>query len=389
MPNKKETGNRCELGGRELRSGSLRTVRLADSTVEITRAAHDGPRVRRLVLTMPCDVRVELLPTKGLSVGEFRVGGRHVFWDPPFDRIIDPDELDLSGMMLINGEKLPGFRWVENFTGGVELLGLRNWGMPTVDPRSGELLPIHGTASNIPVSGVVCEVTGASATVRARFTMRDGRSRRGEGPRCWYERGNPLWEIARTITVRCDPEVSMTILDTITNRSDKPCSPDWGYHVQFRAEDGARLVIPSEVTTVRRGGKVPADFDVWRRGERAGPRRERGYLHKGCPLNKCAALGSVVSGEVLYRDGARTTFLIPAAPYVQSWFSSGGSGADEFALPEDPNADFMKKPWNGFGPEIGASALDHDGDVDPSVIVPILRPTETLTLGMKFTPQFP
>ena len=380
--------DRCVFRGSELRSGPPQTVQLADSTIEIVRSQHDDPGVRRLLLTMSEDIRVELLPTKGLSVGEFRVGGRQVFWDPPFDRIVDPDELDLSGSMLINGEEMPGFRWVENFTGGVELLGLQNWGMPAVHPETGELLPIHGTASNVPVDSVECSVAGSAIVIKSTFMVRDGISHEGQDSRPWYERGTPVWEVARTVKVRRGPEVSMTILDAITNHSNEPGTPDWGYHIQFRAEDGARMVIPSGAVSVRGGGDLPQDFEVWRGGEPTADRQERGYILKGCPAHRHPDLERVINGEVRYREGARVDFSIPAAPYVLSWFSSGGSGCGEFALPENPEANFMKKPWDGLGPEIGASALAHDGDVDPSVPIPILRPGETITLGLEFTPRF-
>ncbi len=337
---------------------------------------------------MPGDVRVELLPTKGLSVGQFRVRGRQVFWDPPFDRIVNPDELDLSGLMLINGEEMPGFRWVENFTGGVELLGLQNWGMPAVNSETGELLPIHGTASNVPVDSVECSIAGSAVIFRSVFMVRDGAPSNARDSRPWYEWGTPLWEVTRTVKVSRDPEVSMTILDAITNRSEMPGTPDWGYHIQFRAEDGARMVIPHGAASVRGGGDLPRDFEVWRSGEPTAERQERGYILKGCPAHHHPDLGRLIHGEVRYREGARVEFSVPAAPYVQSWFSSGGSGCGEFALPEDPGRNFMQKPWDGLGPEIGASALDHDGDVDPLVRIPTLRPGETLRLGMEFTPRF-
>ena len=374
--------------GSELRSGPPQTFQLADSTIEITRSQYDDPGVRRLLLTMPEDIRVELLPTKGLSVREFRVRGRQVFWDPPFERIVNPEELDLSGMMLINGEEMPGFRWVENFAGGVELLGLQNWGMPVVHPETGELLPIHGTASNVPVDSVECSVVGSATVIKSTFTVRDGISRDAQDSGSWYERGTPLWEVARTVKVSREPEIAMTILDTITNRSDMPGTPDWGYHIQFRPEDGARMVIPSGAVSVRGGGDLPQDFEVWRGREATAGRQERGYIHKGCPAHRRPDLGRVINGEVRYREGARVGFSIPAAPYVLSWFSSGGTGCGEFALPEDPGTNFMKKPWDGLGPEIGASALDHDGDVDPSVPIPILQPGEKTTLGLEFTPRF-
>jgi len=67
-----------------------------------------------------------------------------------------------------------------------------------------------------------------------------------------------------------------------------------------------------------------------------------------------------------------------------SWFSCGGAEDDEFLLPD--GSKWLHRNWDGVGPEIGASPLDHDGDVDPEVEVSELDPGESTSLNILIEP---
>jgi hypothetical protein len=84
------------------------------------------------------DLTIELLLSKGLSVGEVFYQKQPVFWKPPAG-LPDPEPLDLiSGEIMINGKTMKGFTYLKTFMAGIEFYGLRNWGMPRVDKHTGE-----------------------------------------------------------------------------------------------------------------------------------------------------------------------------------------------------------------------------------------------------------
>jgi hypothetical protein len=381
--------NSLSFSSAELRSGPAQVHTLSDVEIRTYRTEKDAKLVRRMGVRLPGDISAEFLLTKGFSIGAFTVDGRPVFWDPPYDGLLDPDSLDLRASMLINGVPMPGFQYVRNFAGGIELLGLQNWGMPVADQTTGELQPLHGEAANIPVEFVEIAVESSSVVFTAGFTLR-GVSYVDDKGKPWYARGEPLWQVTREIRISSDQlSASMHILDSFANLSDKRRKPDWGYHFQFYAEDGARLEIPHRTAAIRGGGELPPEFDTWRPALDPQKRVERGVIYKNCKTRTAADGSRTIPGRVCYADGRVVEFSLPEAPYVQGWFSCGGSESSELKLSDQLGNDpIMQKPWNGLGPEIGSSALDHDGDVDASVIIPEIEPGEATTLSISIEPQW-
>lgn len=210
----------------ELRTGPPREESLGSATVKLYQKPQDAKDVRRVMMAWPKGF-VDLQPTKGLTVGAYEHRGWKPFWEPVRLGIISPEEDDILGDVLIHGERTHSLRWIENFAGCIELLGLSNWGMPYDDPGEGVVLPLHGEASHIPLSVL-------------------------------------------TVTL--------------------------------------------------------------------------------------------------------------------SWFSAGGKGSLEFALPESPDESLIPVPWDGMGPEIGVSPLDHDGNFDPQIAHPPLAPGEKLALYFRVAP---
>ena len=89
--------------------------------------------------------------------------------------------------MFINGEQLSGFRWIETFTGGIEMCGLNNWGMPFTDKKNKTLLSLHGEVSNIPVNNIYVEISGSGLEIIGTFHFR---TFKGNNSVPWYKRGN-------------------------------------------------------------------------------------------------------------------------------------------------------------------------------------------------------
>ncbi|MFW5975981.1 MAG: DUF4432 family protein [Alkalispirochaetaceae bacterium] len=373
-----EEGLTISLEEAELRTGTVRKESLGPITVELYRKKEDAADVRRVAVAWPGG-SIDLLPTKGLTVGSYEHNGWKPFWEPVRPGIVSPERDDLLGDVLVHGERTKSLRWLENFAGCIELLGLTNWGMPYHDPSQDVVLPLHGEASHIPAAGLTILLREPFVAVSGSFAVNNGWWRELDRSKPWYQRGEKAWKVTRNILIDTQSG-ELQGIDEIENVGEEAMVPDWGYHFQFRAAPGAELRIPSRSVESRFSDSVEEDFRVWRPAEDPKERVERGYIHKGLVLEPGPLGGDVVRGEAVYPDGEKTLFTIPAAAYTLSWFSAGGKGSLEFALPESPEESLIPVPWDGMGPEIGVSALDHDGNVDPTVPHPPLAPGERVTL---------
>jgi len=362
----------------QLRRGEERKELVGDTEISLYRKEEDAPDVRRVQVSWK-DGALHLLPTKGLSIGRYQHGPWNPFWKPVRPGLISPDAENLLGTVLVKGEPVQSLRWLENFAGCVELLGLSNWGMPLPREQDKVALPLHGEASHIPVTSMKISVGQHAVFVQGTFTVNTDWWKEGQSATPWYQRGNPTWRVDRSILLRLHTP-SMEFVDTLTNLARQPRVPDWGYHLQLRAEPGAELRIPSTNVSKRFSGNVERDFKTWKPAQNPAERFERGYIHKGLKVEKSPLRTPVVQGTATYPSGRNTRFVMPAAAYTLSWFSCGGRDSLEFALPESPKESLLPVAWDGMGPEIGVSSLDHDGDVDPAVSHEPVEPGEAVRL---------
>jgi hypothetical protein len=336
-------------------------IKHAGFEVALEHRSQDPDGVNRVLLSQK-DMTVELLPSKGLSVGEAFYRGRPIFWEPPAG-LFDPDELELeSDEIRWQSRPQPGMVYIKTFTGGVELLGLDNWGMHYIDPKTGEVHVIHGQVSHIPVEQVSLTISDRGLSVQGSFTVR---SFKGDPSLPWYERGEPLYEVTKSVVLkRGRPALWLT--DTLTNISAEPLAPDWGYHVTLRPEKDAELIVPSKVIENRDGGAVPPDHETWQPSKEEGVRVEVGIIHKALQVTPNAFGDSDgVRSLLVYPDGTGIAVTIPPVPYFQTWFCAGGAHTQEFTYRD--GTPVLTKNWDGQGIEFGSSSLDHDGNVDPGV----------------------
>lgn len=160
------------LNCRDLTKNPENRLTLGDFDVILRHRAGEPEQANRLEARCG-DFSVELLPSKGLSVGEAFAGERPLFWEPPVD-LVNPDTLDLAGTEVWrNRQPAPGMAYIKTYMGSIEMLGLSNWGMPYTDPDTGRFHILHGEASNIPaetvdvtVSGAQLQMQGSSGTER-------------------------------------------------------------------------------------------------------------------------------------------------------------------------------------------------------------------------------
>jgi hypothetical protein len=311
-------------------------------------------------------------PTKGLSVGQLWYNQQPVFWEAPAG-LIPPGQFNpLQEDICINGKVAPGFSFLKTFASGIELYGLKNWGMPRKDP-DGKLLPLHGETSNIPVKEIELWLDNNDLIILGTFEYR---SFRGDEMKPWYERGDVLYMISRTIRISNAGKIEVS--DTIENQTGDSLSPDWGYHITFHAEEGAKLLVPSQSAEIRGEGNLPADIETWKPQTREDLRTETGIIHKKVRIieKNSRKLNYVL---VRYPNGKGIWTTFTPLPYFQTWFCNGGANSDEFTYTNGEPV--FQKPWNGIGIEIGASALDHDGRTDSSVSFnPVLLPGQAVNL---------
>jgi hypothetical protein len=300
------------------------------------------------------DVKAELLPSKGMSVGEVFFSDRPLFWEPPIG-LPDPEKIDLLGnKVLINGSELEGFDYLETFMGGIEFYGLRNWGMSRT--KNTKIYPLHGETSNIPVKEAEIVRKNKGICVSGSFIYH---SMDGNAGTKWHLSGKKLYHVVQSLFIPNKGKM-MTFKTTIENLSGETLMPDWGYHITFKPENGSKLIVPSKHREMRGGSVLPEEMETWHPAKNDKIRTETGIIHKELLTENGKAF-------ILfkYTDGKGVKFTFPASPYFQTWFCNGGANSSEFTYRDGKPV--FNRNWDGQGVEIGSSSLDHDGNIDQTV----------------------
>ncbi len=358
------------------RTAEVPTFKEAGVSARLIHVPGDPDSVYRLYIKRE-GCSIELCPSKGLSVRDTTLSEQQIFWDAPLPNLPNPEEINLTGEMVVGGNSLPGSTWVAYFAAHVEMLGLKNWGMAVNNPEK-ELHCLHGNASMIPITEISVDISGGGAIVEGSFLIHDANG-------CWPPSElPPLFKVTKRIELPPDRD-TLLLTDTIKNVSDNTLFPDWGYHVQLRPEPGCRFTIPSKSALPRGGNTLPDDYQIWHEAPNPPKREERGFIHKGNRYDVQFPDGSPgCETRLTYPDSSGIRCLLPPSPYVMSWFSCGGADDDEFLWPDASK--WLHRNWDGVGPEFGASSLDHDGDTDPGVIVKDLKPGESTVLKILIEP---
>ena len=290
----------------------------------------------------------------------------------------DTEDLDLwSDEISINGNPAPGFTFLKTLIGGLEFYGLKNWGMPVTTQGETELL--HGETSNIPVGEIQFGTENEKKCwIQASFFYR---TYKGDANLLWYEKGAAIFKVTRKLIIPADG-LEFIVEDSIENVSNTIQRPDWGYHITFRPEEGARLLVPSKQVQERGGNALPADIETWHEAEDASIRTETGIIHQDLLASQSEAGPDTVVSLLEYPDRSGLAVSVPPSPYFQTWFCNGGKGSKEFT--EKNGESILKKNWDGMGLEIGSSALDHNGNIDRTVpFEPALSPGDYITIPLK------
>ena len=348
-----------------------KTIEEDGFSIRIFHLPEDPANANRIKISFD-DIAIELLPSKGLSLGQAWVNGKPVFWEAPIS-LPDTETIDLwSDEVSINGNPAPGFTFLKTLVAGVELYGLNNWGMPV--EKNGKLELLHGETSNIPVDEVSYSIEEGILTIMASFSYR---TFDGDAHKPWYQRGEALYKVTKKVILK-KGALEIKLEDTIENISNRSLTPDWGYHITFRAEEGAQVIVPSAKIEVRGGGLLPENFNIWKPVADMSKRTESGIIYKELHTTGDNKTVSVIK----YPDGSFVEIIVPQVPYFQTWICAGGKGSKEFTFKNGES--LLHKNWDGIGIEIGSSALDHDGNIDKSVhYKPELEPGQKLIIPVE------
>ena len=359
-------------------AGEEKVVCYSGYTLRMYHKDGDAQDVSRICISGN-GMELVLLPSKGLSIYEAFYNGRPIFWEPPLKSLISPDEFDPYGIVYFSGKPARGYRWLELFCGGVEMLGLDNWGMPYEDLKTGKILTLHGTTSVIPVKSVNVNLCEDGVEVYSSFQVCNG-----EGPddTPWYKRGEVIFEITKIIKISSDSS-KIVIEDSITNKSNNTQNADWGYHIQLRPVEGAEYMVPSKYMREFEGVEIISNKEIWKSSTEPGVRKEVKNVHKNLKISKGSPEGNNGIKTLLkYPDGYGIMTSIPPVPWMCSWYSSGGKGGNEWSFESDKDGRsvIIMDNYDGVGPEFGQSDLGRSGNEEVQYKNSQLDPGQTIDI---------
>lgn len=228
----------AELHGRPVREAIERLGSLAQAVSVESSTRTDGPDAgsRRIRLVNgPLDV--EILPDRGLDIGQVRAGGIPLAW------------ISATGFAPLSPGDADERGWMRAFGGGLlTTCGLMNFGPPSID--AGERHPMHGRYSSlratvtraearsdeVVVEGVVREATvfGADLELRRRISLPVG-------------------------------EPVLRVQDVVVNRGPRPVEPMVLYHLNLGwplVDAGTVLQTPAS-SVVPRDAQAAVGADTW------------------------------------------------------------------------------------------------------------------------------
>jgi hypothetical protein len=336
-------------------------LKIKDCLVQLRQWESDPENAIRIQIDYG-NVSMELFPSKFLAIGDVFIGGTPILWEAPIG-LSDPDKLDLSSNeILFNGEPREGFTFLKTFVGGIEFYGMKNWGMPHRNAITGELYLLHGETASIPVDEVIGFLYEDRLEMSGKITYKEFDFKGKKA--VWYKTGRALYEIIHTIVIPKDGNSFKSVV-RVTNITKKVLVPDWGRHITLRPSNGSRLMLASKSIEERSGDKVPDDFEYWFDPKNPCVRTENGIIHKGLKVYDDNGK-KFNKALMLYPSGRSVCISFPPSPYFQTWFCSGGANSDEFTFAETGKPVFSKN-WDAQGIEFGASALDHNDNIDKEV----------------------
>lgn len=272
-------------------------------------------------------VRVEILPTRGMSVHHLRVADLRVGWDSPSAEILHPSLIDLGSR--------GGLGWLEGFNEWLVRCGLEYAGHPGEDvlidntgAESRMELTLHGRIGNLPASRVELIVDPEPPhRIRLRGTVFE---------RTFY---GPKLRLRTEFSI-VPGEHAWRITDEVTNLGAGPQEFQLIYHANYGPPflgEGARLVVPARsIAPMNENAAAAIDsFESYR-----GP--TTGFVEEVFLMEPWATAEGRTSALLVAPGEERATSVswnVAELPYFTQWKNTAAD-ADGYVTGLEPGTGF-------------------------------------------------
>ena len=178
-------------------------------------------------VTLNCGTKkLVVLPTRGMGIWEAENSGVRFGWDSPIQGPVHP--------MFVPVAEPSGLGWLEGFDEMMVRCGMASNGAPDFDEQGNLLWPLHGRLANLPATNVSVEIDQAAGKITVRGTVQEFR---------FHIR---KLQLETEISMQLDSN-EISIIDRVTNLSNRPDSFQMLYHCNFGAsvlEPGSHFYAP-------------------------------------------------------------------------------------------------------------------------------------------------
>lgn len=178
-------------------------------------------------VTLTCgSKKIEVLPTRGMGIWQAENNGVRFGWNSPIAGPVHPMWVDVS--------EPSGLGWLDGFDEMMVRCGLASNGAPEFDANGQLIWPLHGRIANLPATLVTVDIDESKGRIAIRGTVDENRFH--------FQR----LQLETEIGLQIDSD-EISIVDRVTNLSDRPASFQMLYHNNFGApilESGSQFYAP-------------------------------------------------------------------------------------------------------------------------------------------------
>ena len=170
--------------------------------------------------------KIDVLPTRGMGIWQAENDGVRFGWDSPIAGPVHPMWVDVA--------EPSGLGWLDGFDEMMVRCGMASNGAPEFD-ASGQLVwPLHGRIANLPASSVSIGIDESAGRIAIRGTVQENRFH--------FQH----LQLETEIGIQVDSN-EISIVDRVTNLSNRPASVQMLYHNNFGSpilEPGSQFFAP-------------------------------------------------------------------------------------------------------------------------------------------------
>lgn len=198
-------------------------------------------------VTLTCGSKtVDVLPTRGMGIWQATNDRVEFGWDSPVAGPVHP--------MWVPADEPSGIGWLDGFDEMSVRCGLTSNGAPEFDENGRVRFPLHGRIANLPAHDVFVEIDESNGQIAISGTVYESR----------FHFSRLL--LQTKILLQMDSD-EISIIDRVTNESDRPGSFQMLYHNNFGAPilgQGSQLFAPVK-KLVPRNAHAATGLKNWNR----------------------------------------------------------------------------------------------------------------------------